>query len=210
MHRPKDLVAVKILDLPGSGGGCACSSTPRRPEFVAALVRASAEAGRALRRAKEYGFKPVAALPDMGAIIARKQRVVTSLRGSNERLFQAHKIDLIEDRGALVGPCRIEAQAGGEAHLVEAAKVVIATGSRPAGLPTIPKSSRIFLADEMLDISYLPQQLLVLGGGAVGVEMAAIFRELGSQVVLVEALDHILPYEDREITAGLLSILQRR
>jgi dihydrolipoamide dehydrogenase len=173
-------------------------------------VRASAEAGRALRRAKEYGFKPVEAVPEIAAIIARKQRVVTSLRTSIERLFQAHKIDLIEGRGALVGLGRIEAQIGGEVHLVEAAKVVIATGSRPAGLPMIPKGPRVFLADEMLDIPYLPQQLLVIGGGAVGVEMAAIFRELGSQVVLVEALDHILPYEDREMAASLLSILQRR
>jgi dihydrolipoamide dehydrogenase len=173
-------------------------------------VRASAEAGRALRRAKEYGFKPVEAVPEIAAIIARKQRVVTSLRTSIERLFQAHKIDLIEGRGALVGLGRIEAQIGGEVHLVEAAKVVIATGSRPAGLPMIPKGPRVFLADDMLDIPYLPQQLLVIGGGAVGVEMAAIFRELGSQVVLVEALDHILPYEDREMAASLLSILQRR
>jgi dihydrolipoamide dehydrogenase len=173
-------------------------------------VRASAEAGRALRRAKEYGFKPVEAVPEIAAIIARKQRVVTGLRTSIERLFQAHKIDLIEARGALVGPGRIEAQIAGAAHLVEAAKVVIATGSRPAGLPMIPPSPRVFLADEMLDISYLPQQLLVIGGGAVGVEMAAIFRELGSQVVLVEALDQILPYEDRETASSLLSILQRR
>jgi dihydrolipoamide dehydrogenase len=173
-------------------------------------VRASAEAGRLLRRAKEYGFRAVEAVPDIAAIIARKQRVVTSLRTSIERLFQAHKIDLIEGRGALVGPGRIEVQNGGEAHLVEAAKMIIATGSRPARLPMVPKSPRVFLADEMLDIAYLPQQLLVIGGGAVGVEMAAIFRELGSQVVLVEAVDQILPYEDRETAASLLTILQRR
>jgi dihydrolipoamide dehydrogenase len=173
-------------------------------------VRASAEAGRVLRRAKEFGFRAVDAVPDIAAIIARKQRVITSLRTSIERLFQAHKIDLIEGQGALVGPGRIEAQRGGEARLVEAAKVVIATGSRPAGLPMIPKGPRVFLADEMLDIAYLPQQLLVIGGGAVGVEMATIFRELGSQVVLVEALDHILPYDDRETAENLLTILQRR
>jgi dihydrolipoamide dehydrogenase len=173
-------------------------------------VRASAESGRVLRRAREYGFRAVEAVPDIAAIIARKQRVVTSLRTSIERLFQARQIDLIEGRGALVGPGRIEAHIGDEAQLIEAAKVVIATGSRPVGLPMIPESPRVFLADAMLDIVYLPQQLLVIGGGAVGVEMAAIFRELGSQVVLVEALDHILPYEDREMAASLLSILQRR
>ncbi|MCX5870361.1 MAG: dihydrolipoyl dehydrogenase [Deltaproteobacteria bacterium] len=173
-------------------------------------VRASAEVGRALRRAREYGFKPVEAVPEIAAIIARKQRVVTSLRSSIERLFQAHKIDLIEGRGVLTGPGRIEVQTGDGARLVEAGKVVIATGSRPSGLPMIPKSPRVFLADAMLDIPYLPRQLLVVGGGAVGVEMAAIFRELGSEVVLLEALEHILPADDQEMVANLLAILQRR
>lgn len=85
-----------------------------------------------------------------------------------------------------------------------------ATGSRPASLPIFPQSPHVLLADEMLDIATLPEHLLVVGGGAVGVEMAAIFRELGSQVTLVAALDHILPHDDREMASFLLSILQRR
>ena len=173
-------------------------------------VRASAEVGRSMRRAREYGFKPVEAVPDIAAIMGRKQRVVKALRESIERLFKAHRIDLIEGQGVLVGPGRIEVQKVGKSSLVETRKVVISTGSRAAALPVFPKSPRVFLADEMLDISYLPGRLLVVGGGAVGVEMAAIFRELGSEVILVEALDHILPSEDREMAASLLSILQRR
>jgi dihydrolipoamide dehydrogenase len=173
-------------------------------------VRASAEVGRSLRRAREYGFKAVETVLDMAAVIARKERVVIGLRRSIERLFQARKIDLIEGRGRLIAPGKIEVQKNGKAHLVEAARVIIATGSRPAGLPVFPKNPRVFRADEMLDITYLPQHLLVVGGGAVGVEMAAIFHELGSQVTLVEALEHILPYEDREVAAYLLAVLQRR
>jgi dihydrolipoamide dehydrogenase len=173
-------------------------------------LRASAEVGRSMRRAREYGFKPVEAVPDIAAIIARKQRVVTSLRKSIEGLFQAYRIDLVEGRAGLVGHGKIELQNSGEPRLVEAEKVVITTGSRPAGLDIFPESPRIFLAEEILDISYLPDHLLVVGGGAVGIEMAAIFRELGSRVTLVEALDHILPHEDREMADNLLSILKRR
>jgi len=173
-------------------------------------VRASAEVGRSLRRAREYGFKPVESVLDIAAVVARKQRVVTGLRNSIERLFQARKIDLIEGRGRLIAPGKIEVQKNGESHLVEADKVIIATGSRPADLPVFPKTPRVFRADEMLDITYLPQHLLVVGGGAVGVEMAAIFRELGSQVTLVESMEHVLSYEDREVSAYLLSVLQRR
>lgn len=173
-------------------------------------VRASAEVGRSMRRAKEYGFKPVETIPDIAAIVARKQRIIKGLRGSIEQLLQARGIDLIEGRGTLVGPGKIEVQRDAEASLVEARKVAITTGSRPAGLPTFTESPRIFLADEILDIPYLPARLLVIGGGAVGIEMAAIFRELGSEVVLVEVLDRLLPHEDMEMTASLLYILQRR
>jgi len=173
-------------------------------------VRASAEVGRALRRAREYGFKPVEAVPDIAAIIARKQRVVTGLRRSIEGLFQAHRIELVEGHGRLIGTGSIEVQRDGETNLVQAEKVVVCTGSRPGSLPMFPRNPRIFLADQMLDISYLPAQLLIVGGGAVGVEMAAIFLELGSQVTLIEALDHILPYDDRESAAYLLTVLKRR
>jgi dihydrolipoamide dehydrogenase len=163
-----------------------------------------------MRRAKKYGFKQVETIPDIAAIIARKQRVVRGLRGSIEQLFQGHGIDLFEGRGKLVEPGKIEVQRDGLTNPVEARNVVITTGSCPAGLPIFTSNPRIFLADEILDITYLPARLLVLGGGAVGVEMAGIFRELGSEVVLVEALDRILPHEDAEMAAALLAILQRR
>ncbi|MGC8493676.1 MAG: dihydrolipoyl dehydrogenase family protein, partial [Syntrophobacteraceae bacterium] len=173
-------------------------------------VRASAEVGRSMRRAREYGFTPVEVVPDIAAIISRKQRIVAALRRSIEGLFRAHRIDLIEGRGRLSGHGKIEVQKSGEKTLVEAEKVVITTGSRPAGLDVFPNDPRILPADEMLDIPYLPAHLLVVGGGAVGVEMAAIFCELGSRVTLVEALDRILPHEDAEMATNLASILQRR
>jgi dihydrolipoamide dehydrogenase len=173
-------------------------------------VRASAEAGRSLRRAGEFGFRPVEAVPVMAAIVARKQRVVKALRGSVGKLLLANRIELFEGRGALIGAGRIEVRKDGVTDLLRSGKVVITTGSRPAGLEVFPQSARVFLADDILDISYLPERLLVIGGGAVGVEMAAIFRELGSEVTLVEALDRILPNEDREMAAILHAILQRR
>ena len=173
-------------------------------------VRASAEVGRALRRAREFGFQPVEAKPDIKSIIARKDRVVQGLRRSIAGLFQARRIDLLEGRGRLLSPTRIEVEKDGQSSLVEAAKVVIATGSRPARLLLFPQSPRVFLADEILTIDYLPKHLLVVGGGAVGVEMAAIFRELGSQVTLVEALDRLLPYDDAEIAEYLAGVLKRR
>jgi len=173
-------------------------------------VRASAEVGRAMRRAREYGFQAVEVNPDIQAIIARKERVVSGLRRSIAGLFQARRIALVEGRGRLIAPTRIEVEKDGQSSLVEAAKVVIATGSRPARLPLFPQSPRVFLADEILNIDYLPGHLLVVGGGAVGVEMAAIFRELGCQVTLVEVMDRLLPYDDAEMAEYLAGVLKRR
>jgi dihydrolipoamide dehydrogenase len=173
-------------------------------------VRASAEVARAMRRAREYGFQPVEVSPDIQAIVARKDRVVSGLRASIGRLFQAHRIALVEGRGRLIAADKIEVEHDRKLNLIEAAKVVIATGSRPARLPLFPRSPRIFLADEILAINYLPKHLLVVGGGAVGVEMAAIFRELGSQVTLVELMDRLLPYDDAEMAEYLAGVLKRR
>jgi dihydrolipoamide dehydrogenase len=173
-------------------------------------VRASAEAGRTLRRAKEFGFQPVEARPDLTAIIARKDRVVNALRGSIGRLFQAHQIALIEGRGRLAAAGQIEVEHNGQRTLVKANKIAIATGSRPARLPILPKDPRILLADEAWNLNFLPKHLLVVGGGSVGVEMAAIFRELGVEVTLVEALERLLPNEDAEMADYLQGVLKRR
>ena len=173
-------------------------------------VRASAEVARTLRRAREFGLQPVEANPDIKAIIARKERVVSGLRASIGRLLQMQRIALVEGRGRLIAPMKIEVEREGQVNLVEAAKVVIATGSRPDRLPLFPLSPRVFLADEILTIDYLPKHLLVVGGGAVGVEMAAIFRELGSQVTLVEVMDGLLPYDDKEMADYLAGVLKRR
>ncbi len=173
-------------------------------------VRASAEVCRTLRRAGEFGFKSVEVSADLKAILARKERVVHGLRSGLENLFRAWKVDILDGLGRLKGFGKIEVVREGKTDLIEAEKIVIATGSRPGSLPIFPESTRIFLADEMLNISYLPAHLLVVGGGAVGVEMAALFRELGSQVTLIEMLDQLLPYEDREMADYLRKILQRR
>ena len=92
-------------------------------------IRASAEVGRTLRRAREYGFQSVEAVPDMAAILARKDRVVAGLRNSIEQLFIAHRIDIFEGRGHLINPREIVAEKEGEEQSISAEKIVIATGS---------------------------------------------------------------------------------
>jgi dihydrolipoamide dehydrogenase len=173
-------------------------------------VRASAEAARAIRRAPEFGLGQPVASPDIVAILARKDRVVTGLRASVERLFQAHKIALFRGFGRLEHPQVLEIESDSGTTMVEASKIVLATGSSPASLDVIPAGPRVFLADDALTMPYMPRRLLVVGGGVVGVEMASIFRELGAEVAIVEALDRILYDSDAEMASVLARILQRR
>ncbi len=173
-------------------------------------VRASAEAARVIRRASEFGLGQLAAAPDIAAIIARKDRVVAGLRTSVERLFHAHRIALLRGYGRLVGPHFLEIESDSGTTALEASKIIVATGSSPASLDVIPPGPHVFLADDALTIPYMPKRLLVVGGGVVGVEMAAIFRELGAEVTIVEALDHILYESDAEMASTLARILQRR
>ncbi len=173
-------------------------------------VRASAEIGRQMRRAREYGFQAVEVEPDVAAILARKDRIVTSLRNSIEKLFRAHQIDLFEGRGHLINSHEVEVEKENEANAILSGKVVIATGSRPANLPGFQDTQGIFLAENIFNINSLPRELVVVGGGSVGVEMAAIFRELGSQVTLIEVQPRLLPSEDAEMSEYLQGILRRR
>ncbi|MDD2850810.1 MAG: dihydrolipoyl dehydrogenase [Desulfuromonadaceae bacterium] len=173
-------------------------------------VRASAEAGRIMGRAREFGFSPVEAIPDIAAIIARKERVVNGLRGGIARLFQSRKVDLLEGEGVMLSSRRIEVRLKDGTQLIEAEKTVICTGSRPTRLALFPQSPRIFTPDDILKKPILPVHLVVVGGGAVGVEMAAIFRELGSQVTIVEAEERLLPQEDCDVVSTLKGILTRR
>ena len=173
-------------------------------------IRASAELARTMHRSREFGFQPVEVELDMASMLARKDRIVASLRNSIEQLFRAHQIDIVDGRGHLLGLHKVGVEKDGKEILVEAEKIVIATGSRPAGLSMFQPNAGLFLAEEIFNIKSLPHDLLVVGGGAVGVEMAAIFRELGSQVTLIEAKSRLLPSEDGEMSDYLQGILRRR
>lgn len=173
-------------------------------------MRASAETAGVMRRAREYGFQPVDILPDMASVIARRERILAGLRGGIEQLFSLNSIDVIKGNGRFVSSGHLEVENEGKIKAVEAEKIVIATGSRPASLPGFNRSEGLYLSEEILNMSSLPGSLLIAGGGAIGVEMAAIFRQLGSEVTLVEDKSRLLPSEDAEMGEYLQSLLRRR
>ncbi|KAF1085049.1 Dihydrolipoyl dehydrogenase [Sporotomaculum syntrophicum] len=174
-------------------------------------LRASVEVLRLARKSKSFGINVENVIPNVPAMIARKNRVVELLRGGIEYLFEQNRVDLYQGIGRLLEPGVLEVNEEDGLTKVYACKVVLATGSRTSrpGFLT-GEQPGVLTTDDILEMTAAPASLLVLGGGAVGVEMAVIMVELGSKVTLLEREDRILPREDAEAAAYLQSLLKRR
>ena len=140
---------------------------------------------------------------DMRLVHARKDKVVSGLTKGIEFLFRKHKIDRIRGTARLAGKGRIDVF-DGENQTIEAGDVVVATGSSPRGIPGIEiDHERIITSDTAIHLAEVPKSLVILGGGAVGVEFASIYRRFGSEVTIVELLPRLVPAEDEAISAQL-------
>lgn len=197
---------VAVIEFGHLGGVClnrGCIPTKTIKASVDVLYRA--------RRAKDYGLEIGFVRPDIGAIIARKEKVVGLLRGGVSQLLRGNGVTLCEGRGRLVSPVELVVESEDGTNLLKTSKVVVATGSRPLlPGPFAGHKQGILTTDDILNISAVPESLLIVGAGAVGVEMASIMAELGSSVTLLEMTDRILPREDSEMTAYLTRMLKRQ
>lgn len=175
-------------------------------------IKASVDLLHRARRAKDYGLEIDGTVrPNIGAIIARKEKVVGLLRGGVAQLFRGNGIILYEGRGRLVSPDELVVEGEGGTVRLKTRKVVLATGSRPfLPGPFAGDKQGVLTTDDILNISAIPQSLIIVGAGAIGVEMASIMAELGSTVTLLEMEERILPREDAEMSAYLARMLKRQ
>jgi len=140
---------------------------------------------------------------DMRQVHARKDKIVTGLTKGIEFLFKKNKIDWIKGTAKLAGRGRVEV-VDGETQTLEAAEIVIATGSSPRGVPGIEiDHKRIITSDEAIHLKDVPRSVIILGSGAVGVEFGSIFHRFGSDVTIVELLPRLVPVEDEAVSAEL-------
>jgi len=175
-------------------------------------IKASVDLLHRARRAKDYGLEIDGVIrPNIGAIIARKEKVVGLLRGGVAQLFRGNGIGLYEGSGRLVSPDELVVEGKNDTVRLKAKKIVLATGSRPflPGPFAVDKQG-VLTTDDILNISAIPQSLIIIGAGAIGVEMASIMAELGSTVTLLEMEGRILPREDAEMSAYLTRMLKRQ
>ena len=171
----------------------------------------SAEVYSTVRSAAEFGVVTGEASFDWPTALARKNRIVNGLVRGLSGLLRMRKVEVIKGAGRLAGPGRVEVGQGGETRVLEGRSVILATGSVPIELPTFPyDGKRIVNSDHALDWTERPHRVGIIGGGIVGCEFASLLADVGSQVVVFEMLDQIIPGFERAAARELQKQLRRR
>ena len=176
--------------------GGVCTNTGCIP--TKALLR-SAEVYHLASSAKTYGVRVDGVTADLPAIARRKDRVVSTLSRGIGALLASAGVEVVAGRGRLVSPgvVEVDLNAGGP-ELVTARNVVISTGSSPA-VPPVPgfDLAGVMTSDDALELQEVPGSMVIVGGGAVGVEWASFFSALGCKVTLVEMLERLVARRGR-------------
>jgi dihydrolipoamide dehydrogenase len=137
--------------------------------------------------------------------------VVRESRAGIEYLLESRGVVLIRGRGVLAGPRRVLVESSGERSEIECDKVILALGTDPADLPAARFDGHGIVSNrEALYFEEKPSRVLIIGGGVVGVELANAYSSLGVEVTLVEVMEHILPFTDRDIALALRAHLSQR
>ncbi len=175
-----------------------------------ALLDSSEHYAQAKNGLRAHGVNVTGVELDLGAMMKRKDAVVRGLTRGVASLFRKHKIEWIRGAGRLTSPSTVDVE-GTERRTISAGRVLIATGSAPIALPELPfDGTRIITSTEALALAAVPRQLLVVGGGAIGLELGSVWRRLGAEVLVVELLDRIVPGMDSEMVKALQKYLEKQ
>jgi len=166
-----------------------------------ALLR-TAEIHHWLGHLDEFGLAADNVRFDLEKVVKRSRKVAARLAAGVKHLLKKNGVTVFEGTGRLAGPGLVRVESGGGTVELSAAHVVLATGARARTLPGLePDGERIWTYKEAMVPKQMPASLLVVGSGAIGIEFASFYREMGAEVTVVEVLPQILPVEDAEIAA---------
>jgi dihydrolipoyl dehydrogenase len=196
---------VALVDEDKIGGTClhrGCIPTKALLESAGLVDR--------IRHAKSYGIGiPGDPTIEYEAMAANKDAVVKRMWTGLKTLITKNKVTWIDGRGRLDGPSKVRVMqpgedgtpGGGGERVLQATDVILATGSRVKSLPGLePDGKRIVTSDDVLRAASLPTDIIIVGAGAVGVEFASMFHDLGVKVTVLEYLPQIVPLEDAEVS----------
>ncbi|MEV8440419.1 dihydrolipoyl dehydrogenase [Actinosynnema sp. NPDC051121] len=170
-----------------------------------ALLHAAEVADNA-REGDQFGVKSSLEGIDIAGVNSYKDGVVSRLYKGLQGLVKANKVTLVEGAGTFVGPNTVEV----DGQRYTGKNVVLATGSYARSLPGLEIGGRVITSDQALNLDFIPEKVVVLGGGVIGVEFASVWASFGADVTIVEALPRLVPAEDEYASKQLERAFRRR
>ncbi|MCC8244760.1 dihydrolipoyl dehydrogenase [Saccharothrix luteola] len=170
-----------------------------------ALLHAAEVADNA-REGDQFGVKSSLEGIDIAGVNSYKDGVVSRLYKGLQGLVKANKVTMVEGEGRFVGPNTVEV----DGQRYTGKNVVLATGSYARSLPGLEIGGRVITSDQALTLDFIPEKVVVLGGGVIGVEFASVWASFGADVTIVEALPRLVPAEDEYASKQLERAFRRR
>ncbi len=166
-----------------------------------ALLR-SAEVLHNMKHAKEFGLKADNVSFDLEAVVKRSRGIAKQLNSGVKHLMKKNKVEVFEGEAKLTGPTSMTVKKDGkEIASISAKNVILATGARARELPHLKADQElVWTYKKAMTPDLTPKKLLVIGSGAIGIEFASFYNDLGSDVTVVEMMDRVMPVEDAEIS----------
>ncbi|AVR47005.1 dihydrolipoyl dehydrogenase [Christiangramia fulva] len=177
-----------------------------------ALLDSSHHYHDAIAHFEEHGIEiPGEVKLNLEKMMERKSSVVSQTCDGVKFLMDKNKIDVIHGVGSFKDKTHINIEKDGETQTIEAKKIIIATGSKPANLPFIElDKERVITSTEALTLKEVPKHMIVIGGGVIGLELGQVYRRLGAEVTVVEFMDRIIPTMDGALSKELQKVLKKQ
>ncbi|WP_416149573.1 dihydrolipoyl dehydrogenase [Salipaludibacillus sp. HK11] len=208
-------LTVAVVEKDKLGGTCLHQGCIPSKAFLR-----SAEVFKTVKEAEEFGVTTEEPVLNFTKVQERKSKIVEQLYKGVQHLMKKGKIDVYEGVGRILGPSifsptsgtiSIENNNGTENEMLVPKNVVIATGSKPKSLGNLRLDEEMILSsDGALRLKQLPESLMIIGGGVIGIEWASMFADFGVKVTILEYEDRILPLEDEEISKEMQRSLKKK
>ena len=174
-----------------------------------ALVKA-AHMVKDFNRAEEFGFHLSDLSIDLEQVMKRKDEVVSTLVGGVEKLFSSNGVDYYPGRGSIPAPGKVKVEGEDESFELKTENIMIATGSCQKNPPVDEEDLKHTISsDDALELTEIPEKMVVIGGGVLAVEFACIYNTFGTEVEMIKRSPLILPPIDPEISRRLMALLRR-
>ncbi|HVA54176.1 MAG TPA: dihydrolipoyl dehydrogenase [Gammaproteobacteria bacterium] len=190
---------------PSLGGVCLnVGCIPSKALLHAAKVIEEAEA------MSEHGISFGKPKIDTGKLRIWKNSVVGKLTGGLATLAKQRKVQIIQGLGKFIAPHHLVVEQGGKKSVIRFQQCIIAAGSQVAKIPGFPEDPRILDSTSALELEELPERMLVIGGGIIGLELACVYYALGVKITVVELTDTLIPEVDRDLVRVLQKRIEKR